>query len=63
MYTGLKLPVTGGLFSTDGLIVIGVAVVFIIIYVLFCVLREDKNNDMKEFDKEDFVDDKQKRKQ
>lgn len=51
------LPYTGGLFSTDGIIVVIVAVIFILGYILFCILRENKQNDLKEFSNDDFVDD------
>ncbi len=51
------LPYTGGLFSTDGIIVIIVAVIFILGYILFCILRENKKNDLKDFSNDDFVDD------
>lgn len=53
------LPYTGGLFSTDGIIVVIVAVIFILGYILFCILRENKQNDLKEFSNDDFVDDDQ----
>ena len=43
------LPYTGGL----------VAVIFILGYILFCILRENKQNDLKEFSNDDFVDDDQ----
>ncbi len=54
-----SLPYTGGLFSTDGLIVLIVAIIFVLGYILFCILRENKNNDLKEFNDDDFIDDKQ----
>ncbi len=57
MENELTMPVTGGFFSTDLLIVIIVAVVFIVGYVLFCILRENKNDDLKEFKDDDFVED------
>lgn len=57
MENGLTMPVTGGFFSTDLLIIIIVAVVFIVGYVLFCILRENKNDDLKEFKDDDFVED------
>lgn len=53
------LPSTGGLFSTDGLIVLIVAIMFVLGYILFCILRENKNNDLKEFSNDDFIDDEQ----
>jgi hypothetical protein len=59
MEDNLSMPVTGGFFSTDGLIVLGVAVVFIILYCIFCVLRGNKNNDLKGFADDDFVSDEQ----
>lgn len=59
MDNNLTMPVTGGFFSTNGLIVLGVAVVCVILYVIFCLLRENKNNDLKEFADDDFVNDKQ----
>lgn len=52
----LTMPVTGGFFSTDGLIVLAVAVVFIVGYVLFSLLRDNKSNDLKGFRDDDFVD-------
>lgn len=57
MEGNLTMPITGGFFSTDGLIVLGIAFVFIVLYVIFCILRENKNNDLKEFKSDDFVDD------
>ncbi|MBO5477098.1 MAG: hypothetical protein J6A15_05035 [Clostridia bacterium] len=59
MENNLKMPVTGGLFSTDGLIILAVAIVFAIGYVLFCILRENKNDDLKDFRDDDFIDDEQ----
>lgn len=53
------LPYTGGFFSTDGIIVLIVAIIFILGYILFCILRENKQNDLKEFSNDDFVDDDQ----
>ncbi len=53
------LPETGGLFSTDGLIVLGVAVFFIILYIIFCLLRQNKKDDLKGFQEDDFVSDEQ----
>ncbi len=55
----ISLPETGGLFSTDGLIVLGVAVFFIILYILFCILRKNKTDDLKEFRDDDFISDEQ----
>ncbi len=55
----ISLPETGGLFSTDGLIVLGVAVFFVILYILFCMLRKNKTDDLKEFRDDDFISDKQ----
>lgn len=57
MNNNLTMPVTGGFFSTDMLIIVGVAVAFIIGYVIFCVLRDNKKNDLKEFKDDDFVND------
>ena len=45
MDNNLSMPVTGGFFSTDGLIVLGVTIICIILYLIFCVLRENKKND------------------
>lgn len=59
MENNLTLPITGGIFSTDWLIVVAVAIVFAIAYVLFCILRENKNDDLKEFRDDDFIDDEQ----
>ena len=59
MENNLTMPVTGGLFSTDGLIILAVAIVFAIGYVLFCILRENKNDDLKDFRDDDFIDDEQ----
>lgn len=59
MEGNLSMPVTGGFFSTDGLIVLGVAVVFIILYFIFCVLRGNKNDDLKGFNDDDFIRDEQ----
>lgn len=59
METNFTLPNTGGFISTDFLIILGVAVVFVILYVIFCLLRENKNNDLKEFSDNDFVDNEQ----
>lgn len=51
------LPYTGGFFSTDGIIIIIVAIIFILGYILFCILRENRQNGLKEFSNDDFVDD------
>ena len=59
MDNNLSMPVTGGFFSTDGLIVLGVTIICIILYLIFCVLRENKKNDLKGFNDDDFVEDKQ----
>ena len=59
MENNLSMPVTGGFFSTDGLIVLGVTIICIILYLIFCVLRENKKNDLKGFNDDDFVEDKQ----
>ena len=59
MDNNLSMPVTGGFFSTDGLIVLGVTIICIILYLIFCVLRENKKNDVKGFNDDDFVEDKQ----
>ncbi len=59
MDNNLSMPVTGGFFSTDGLIVLGVTIICIILYLIFCVLRENKKNDLKGFSDDDFVEDKQ----
>ena len=59
MENNLSMPVTGGFFSTDGLIILGVAVVCIILYLVFCVLRGNKNDDLKGFASDDFIDDEQ----
>ena len=59
MDNNLSMPVTGGFFSTDGLIVLGVTIICIILYLIFCVLRENKKNDLKGFNADDFVEDKQ----
>ncbi len=56
MENNLTLPVTGGLFSTNGLIILAVTVVFVIGYVIFCTLRENKNDDLKDFKDDDFID-------
>ncbi len=63
MSSNLSLPETGGFFSTDGLIVLGVTVAFIALYVIFCTLRENKHNEMKDFNSDDFVDDDEQTKQ
>ena len=63
MENNLTLPVTGGFFSTDGLIVLGVAIAFLILYVVFCVVRENKNDDLKGFKSDDFVEDDEQTKQ
>ena len=59
MDNNLSMPVIGGFFSTDGLIVLGVTIICIILYLIFCVLRENKKNDLKGFNDDDFVEDKQ----
>ena len=59
MANNLSMPVTGGFFSTDGLIVLGVTIICIILYLIFCVLRENKKNDLKGFNDDDFVENKQ----
>ncbi len=59
MESNMTMPVTGGFFSTDGLIILGVAVAFIILYFIFCVLRGNKNNELKGFVDDDFVSDEQ----
>lgn len=59
MDNNLSMPVTGGFFSTDGLIVLGVTIICIMLYLIFCVLRENKKNDLKGFNDDDFVEDKQ----
>ena len=59
MDNNLSMHVTGGFFSTDGLIVLGVTIICIILYLIFCVLRENKKNDLKGFNDDDFVEDKQ----
>lgn len=59
MESNMTMPVTGGFFSTDGVIILGVAVVFIILYCIFCVLRGNKNNELKGFVDDDFVNDEQ----
>ena len=41
------------------LIILGVAVVCIILYLVFCVLRGNKNDDLKGVASDDFVDDEQ----
>lgn len=63
MDNNLSMPVTGGFFSTDGLIVLGVTIICIILYLIFCVLRENKKNDLKGFNDDDFVEDKQEKQQ
>ena len=35
METNFSMPVTGGFFSTDLLIVVGVTIIFVILYVVF----------------------------
>ena len=55
MENNLSMPVTGGFFSTDGLIILGVAVVCIILYLVFCVLRGKKNDDLEGFAFDAFV--------
>ena len=57
METNIQMPVTGGFFSTNFLIVVGVTIIFVILYVLFGLVRENKKNDLREFNDEDFVDD------
>ncbi len=57
MGNNLMLPVTGGFFSTDGLIIIGVAIVFAIGYVVFCILRDNKKDELRGFNDDDFVND------
>ena len=59
MEENFTMPVTGGLLSTDLLIMAGVAILFVIGYFLFCILRENKNDDLKEFKDDDFVDDEE----
>lgn len=59
METNITLPNTGGFISTDFLIILGVAIAFFVLYVIFCLLRENRNNDLKEFADDDFVDNKQ----
>lgn len=55
----LTMPVTGGFFSTNMIIVLVVAVVFVIGYVLYCILRENKSDELKGFSDDDFVDEDQ----
>ena len=57
MENNLTLPVTGGFFSTDGLIIVGVAIAFAIGYVIFCILRDNKNDELRDFNDDDFVND------
>ena len=52
-----KLPVTGGIISTNILIIVAVSIVSIIGYVLFNVLRDKKTADPFKFKSDDFVDD------
>lgn len=59
MENSMTMPVTGGFFSTDGLIILCVAVAFIILYCIFCVLRGNKHNELKGFVDDDFVNDEQ----
>ena len=59
MDNNLSMPVTGGFFSTDGLIVLGVTIICIILYLIFCVKKKKKKNDLKGFNDDDFVEDKQ----
>lgn len=59
MDSNLTMPVTGGFFSTDGLIILAVAVVCTILYLAFCLLRQNKNDDLKGFADDDFVNDEQ----
>ena len=56
METNFSMPVTGGFFSTDLLIILGVTIVFVILYVVFGIIRENKGDDLREFKDDDFVD-------
>jgi hypothetical protein len=55
METKFSMPVTGGFFSTDLLIVVGVTIIFVILYVVFGIIRENKNDDLRGFNDNDFV--------
>ena len=59
METNITLPNTGGFISTDFFFFFGVAIAFLVLYVIFCLLSENRNNDLKEFADDDFVDNKQ----
>lgn len=56
METNFSMPVTGGFFSTNLLIVLGVTIAFVILYVVFGIVRENKNDDLRGFRDDDFVD-------
>ena len=56
METNFSMPVTGGFFSTDLLIILGVTIIFVILYVVFGIIRENKGDDLREFKDDDFVD-------
>jgi|GEM_PF-6095175 len=56
METNFSMPVTGGFFSTDLLIILGVTIIFVILYVVFGIIRENKGDDLREFRDDDFVD-------
>ena len=53
METNFSMPVTGGFFSTE--IVVGVTIIFVILYVVFGIIRENKNDDLRGFNDNDFV--------
>ena len=56
METNFSMHVTGGFFSTDLLIILGVTIVFVILYVVFGIIRENKGDDLRGFKDDDFVD-------